>query len=251
MDRGVPSPETLACVRNSVDWYDAIFRSHGLSGRIADGLWSSPDRPPPYYSNAATVTPSDVNAQVGAIRALGAVLGPTWSVKDSFSVLDLAPLGFGVLFDAEWIWRDAADPLPTGSGDITWRQVTTAADLGRWEHAWRENGSPTDLPVFVPRLLADPSVAVLAGDRHGGLVAGCVANRSAGAVGFSNFFAVDGDDLVLAGAIGAVARFGPGVSIVGYEAGEALARAERLGFRSVGPLRIWLTVAGVSHTTDD
>jgi hypothetical protein len=63
---------------------------------------------------------------------------------------------------------------------------------------------------------------------------GCVANLSPGAVGFSNFFAVDDDDHVAAGAVAAVARFGAGLPVVGYEAGEALARAQRLGFRSVG-----------------
>ena len=31
--------ESSICVLNSVHWYDAIFRTHGLSGRIADGMW--------------------------------------------------------------------------------------------------------------------------------------------------------------------------------------------------------------------
>jgi hypothetical protein len=247
----MPSPETLSCVRNSVDWYDAIFHAHGLSGGIADGLWSSPDRPPPYYSNAVTVAPANVGAQLAALRALGAVLSPPWSVKDGFSLLDLEPLGFRPLFDAEWIWRAVTVPPPRDTGDVAWRQVTTPAKLEAWEAAWRENGSPASSPVFVPRLLEDRSIAVLAGHRDDVLVAGCAANRSADAVGFSNYFTVDDDDRVMAGAIGAVARFGADLAIVGYEAGEALARARRLGFRAVGPLRIWLTVDDVSDPTGD
>jgi hypothetical protein len=247
----MPSPETLACVRNSVDWYDAMFRAHGLSGGVADGLWRSPDRPPPYYSNAVTVAPSEVSAQLAALRALGAVVSPPWSVKDSFSTLDLEPLGFRPLFDATWIWREATDPPPGGFADITWRQVTTPEALQPWELAWRDNGSPTSSPVFVARLLEDPSIAVLAGDRDQALVAGCVANRSADTVGFSNFFALDDDDSVMAGAVGAVARFAPDLPAVGYEAGDDLARARRLGFRAVGPLRIWLTDHGVSEATGD
>jgi hypothetical protein len=30
--------ESVACAVNNVHWYDAIFRSHGLSGAIADGM---------------------------------------------------------------------------------------------------------------------------------------------------------------------------------------------------------------------
>jgi hypothetical protein len=247
----MPSPETLSSVRNNVDWYDAIFRAHGLSGGVADGLWSSPDRAPPYYSNAVTVAPSEVRAQLAALRGLGAVVSPPWSVKDSFSVLDLEPLGFRPLFDAEWIWRAATDPPPRGSVDIAWQQVTAPAELEAWEAAWRANGSPARSPVFVPRLLEDPSIAVLAGYRDHVLVGGCVANRSADAVGISNVFAADVDELVMAGAIGEVARFGADLPVVGYEAGDALARATRLGFRAVGPLRIWLTVDGVSDATGD
>jgi hypothetical protein len=41
--------ESTICVLNSVHWYEAILRTHGLSGRIADGMWTSLERPPPYY----------------------------------------------------------------------------------------------------------------------------------------------------------------------------------------------------------
>ena len=77
------------------------------------------------------------------------------------------------------------------------------------------------------------------------IVAGCAANRSAGAVGFSNFFVVDGDEeVVTAAAIDMVARFGRGLPVVGYERGESLARMRRLGFRAVGPLRVWVSATG-------
>ena len=52
------------CASNNVDWYEAIFRSHGLTGVIADGIWISRDTAPPYYSNAVTLTPSGRAAQV-------------------------------------------------------------------------------------------------------------------------------------------------------------------------------------------
>ena len=103
------------CVLNSVHWYDAIFRTHGLSGRIADGMWTSLDRPPPYYSNAITVTASDSGTQVATLRGLGSVLDSPWSVKDSFRCLDLEPLGLRPLFDADWIWADAPAVADAGA----------------------------------------------------------------------------------------------------------------------------------------
>lgn len=236
--------EAVICAANNVQWYQAIFGSHGLSGAIADGMWTSRDRPPPYYSNAVTVESGEVAAQAATIRDLGAALRAPWSVKDSFSVLDLISLGFRPLFEASWIWRDAADvPAPVG-GDTVWWRVTTNAELERWDAAWRENGSPTESPVFVPDLLANPAIALFAAYRRGAVVAGCAANRSIDAVGFSNLFVAGGDDdNTIADAVSEIARFGAGLPIVGYERGERLERVSRLGFRTVGRLRVWLADA--------
>ena len=237
--------ESSIWVLNSVHWYEAIFRTHGLSGAIADGLWTSYDRPPPYYSNAVTLTPSATAAQVATLRGLVSVLDPPWSVKDSFSALDLSPLGFRPLFDADWIWTDDRAVATPDRGAAIWRPVTTPTALERWEAAWRANGSPTDRRVFLPKLLRDGTIAIFAAYQGDAIVAGCAANRSAEAVGFSNFFVADEDeDAATASAINAVARFGGGLPVVGYETGESLARMRRLGFRAVGPLRVWVTVAG-------
>jgi hypothetical protein len=238
------SDAAARCVRNSLHWYEAVFRAHRLSGEIVDGVWVSHNRPPPYHSNAMTLEPSPVEAQVATLRELRSELTGSWSIKDSFAALDLVPLGFAPLFDAAWICRDPA-PLPASSlGVEAWRQVTTIAELEPWETAWRDNGSPADRPVFVPALLADPALAVFGAYRDDTLVAGCAANRSADAVGFSNFFVADGDDERLAaGAVAAVGRFGQGRPIVGYESGTALDRARRIGFEAVGPLRVWETIA--------
>jgi hypothetical protein len=236
--------EAMICAANNVDWYQAIFRSHGLTGEIIDGIWISRDAAPPYYSNAVTLAPSGQQAQVARLRELGGLLRGQWSVKDSFATLDLSSLGFRPLFDAEWIWCDASDAPARDSGGITWRPVTTTAQLERWEAAWRKSGSPTETPVFVPNLLADPKISLFGGYRGDTVVAGCAGNRSADAVGFSNFFLANGEEpLAVAGAIAEVARFGAGLPIVGYLAGERLAEVSGLGFRSVGLLRIWVTDA--------
>ena len=234
--------ESVTCAANNVHWYKAIFGSHGLRGAIADGMWTSRDSPPPYYSNAVTVAATALATQLATIRDLGGVLGSSWSVKDSFSVLDLSPLGFQPLFDAQWIWCDAENAPVTGRGDTDWRRVTTSAELERWEAVWRENGSPAESRVFVPALLADPTIALFAAYRRGAIVAGCAANHSIEAVGFSNLFIAGGDDdITIADAVSEVARFGTGLPIVGYLAGDRLGRVGRLGFRTVGQLRVWVT----------
>ena len=38
--------EPIICASNNVDWYQAIFRSHGLTGAITDGIWISRDSRP-------------------------------------------------------------------------------------------------------------------------------------------------------------------------------------------------------------
>lgn len=227
------------CVLNNVDWYRSISRAHGLASAVEDGVWTCRVSMPPYHSNAVTVSRTGVDGQLAVVRDLTDALEGPFTVKDSHSVLDLAPLGFRILFDAEWI-RLAPGAVCAGDAE-GWRRLVTPDDLRRFEDAWRAHGSPTTSPVFVPALLADESVAVLAAEREGEIVAGVAANRSERAVGLSNFFAAGpSPDADFAGAVAALRRSSPGVAVVGYEGGESLARALLEGFRAVGVLRIWL-----------
>jgi hypothetical protein len=235
--------EALQCAANNVDWYEAVFRTHGLSGAMARGVWTCPGRPPPYYSNAVTLAPGDPREQIDELRRLGTLLGRSFSLKDSFAALDLAPLGFRPLFDAQWIRLDPASRVardPAGAV-LTWRRITTAPDLERWQEAWRANGSPCDEPVFLPGLLSDPNVVLFGSWRGDEVVAGCAANRSPEVVGLTNLFVADRhDEAFLPSAVAEVSRFAGPLPVVGYERGEALQASLRLGFRTVGPLRVWI-----------
>jgi len=76
--------------------------------------------------------------------------------------------------------------------------------------------------------------------RDGHIVAGAVANRSDGVVGWSNFFAPAAEILDRAAeSLATIARVFPGSPIVGYEHGVELRNAHALGFESLGPLRVW------------
>jgi hypothetical protein len=230
------------CVSNSLGWYETVLRTHGVSGAITKGLWACRQKVPPYYSNAITVDSSDAAVQTEVLRDLEADLVRPFSVKDSFAVLELAPLGLRPLFDAEWVWRDlSSGPPEYERREVEWRRVMGDEELGRWEAAWRNNGSPADARVFLPGLLTSGEVVLLAAHHGDRIVAGCAANRTPGVVGFSNFFTDEADrEPLMASAIGETMRFAPGLPVVGYETGEDLAGARRLGFEAVGPLRVWL-----------
>jgi hypothetical protein len=234
--------EALLAASNNVDWYTAVFRSLGLSGAIEHGVWTSRDEAPAYHSNAVILSPGPADLQREIIRRLAANLGRPFSFKDAFASRDFGAEGFKPLFDAVWIWRDAGTPSPLQGSDVKWHRVTTEAELATWEADLLANGSPADKRVFLPRLLGDSSMAFFTARDRGGVIGGCAANRSVEVVGFSNFFTVEPNDARLrAGAVAAVADFASGFPVVGYERGEALAAMERLGFRAIQPLRIWLT----------
>jgi hypothetical protein len=229
------------CVLDNVGWYRSIARAHGLPGAIEQGTWTCRATMPPYFSNAVTVTHVDVGAQRAHAQTLADEIPWPFTIKDSYAALDLAPLGFRVLFEAQWIRLEHDDAVPRDEPPARWLRLTTPDALERWEAAWRAAGSPATSPVFVPALLADESVVVLAADRDGEIAAGAIATRCTRVVGLSNFFAVgpDVDDL-FATAVRAVRRIAPGAAVVGYESGEALERALRERFQPVGGLRIWL-----------
>ena len=226
-------PTVGAAARNNAEWCQAVCRVNGCPGTFAADAWTTTRRAPPYYPDAVTLEPG-----IGPRALLDRVDATAGcSVKDSFATLDLAPLGFRVLFEAQWVGR--AHRSASARGPSGWRPIGSARDFAEWEAAWAASEGAAS--PFRPALLDDPNVVVL-GDRRGGhVLAGAVLNRGGGVVGLSNLFAVEGDlDAAWDGAVdAATARF-PDDAIVGYESGAALAVAHHHGFVSLGALRVWV-----------
>jgi hypothetical protein len=213
--------------RNNAEWCDVVTRSWGARCRFEAEFWINPGEAPTFYPNVVTLAPTQrLPAEI--VQAEGA-----FAVKDSFASLDLAPLGYELLFDAQWIWR-APEPA-VKSDEAAWRIVRDAETLARWEAAWRGDEPPLDL--FRPALLQEPDHAFIAGTVAGRIVAGCVASRLASVVGISNLF---GPDELATGCLAAAQDFAPGMPLVGYEDGPALALMKSLGFQELGTLRVWL-----------
>ncbi|QEX25046.1 hypothetical protein FRZ61_49910 [Hypericibacter adhaerens] len=229
--------------RNNAAWCDAVARSHDAAGMFSDDLWYSERKLPPFYPNLITLRAGGEAAQRNRVAAL-IERGPPlpWAVKDSFARLDLTALGFECPFEARWIASppDERPPATEGSS-IRWHRVATPAALAAWEAAWRRDLPAGTSAIFRLVLLRDPAISFLAGIEADRIVAGCVLNLAAGAIGLSNLFGSDAlTSAVWAGCREQARRLAPDLPIVGYEQAEALADAQAAGFRVLGPLRVWL-----------
>lgn len=231
-------------LRNNAVWCDTICRAHGHAGEFLAGIWINRHAAPPFYPNAVTLAADQAAEQLAALRSLMAADIPgAWAVKDSFAALDLAPLGFRPLFDAAWLWR-SSEPVQAEAPPpaLRWSRIDSAVELAAWEIAWR--GEPSDDPyarIFLPVLLEDDSIAILAAYRDQQIVAGAIANRTGQVVGLSNVFVSTQDAQRLrAGCVAAAQECFPGLPFVGYESGADLAAFRALGFEELGPLRVWV-----------
>ncbi len=223
---------------NNASWCDAVCSAHGQPGCFDDGLWWHAGPVPRFYPHAVTFE-NDPPHALARLAALAEVRrGAAWSVKDSFACLDLAPLGCSELFAATWLWRE---PRPFERSSVGRAQrITDAAALAGWEHAWAA-GSAIGERVFLPALLDDPSTAVIGFERDDRVVAGVTAHRADGVVGLTNLFVRIDDDpqRYWKACVAAAAEAFAGLPLVCYELEAEAAAFERVGFESIGALRVW------------
>jgi hypothetical protein len=234
----------IRAARNNAEWCDAVCRAHENPGEFHDDIWLNRNAVPRFYPNAGTLAELSPRQLALIDELIAARLPSGWAVKDSFSMLDLESRGFRILFDAEWIYLPASriKDIASARASARWEIVRGDLALAEWESAWSMSaGDSSKDRIFLPSLLDNKGVAVVAGFRDGHIVAGAIANRGNDVVGWSNFFAPATDMLDLAGA--SLATIGldfPGLPIVGYEHGGDLRNAHALGFESIGPLRVWI-----------
>ena len=224
--------DAVAAAENNARWCDLVCRSHGIPTAFEDSCWVALRRTPERYPDAVTLRPGATVAEV-----LESVEdGPGCSVKDSFADLDLAPHGFEVLFEAQWIVRGPA--LPTVKAAELWLVVETAEELAEWAPAAGAG------EALRPEILADESVRVLVSRGANGIEAGAIVNLAGSVAGLSNVFrkrlAPDKTWLSLPTAVAGLFPWAP---IVGYESGEHRLAALGAGFSEIGPLRVWTRTA--------
>jgi len=227
---------------NNAFWCDAVCRTHGIPGEFRDVAWVNTGQVPRFYPNVVTLAGvgqavahrKHMEEMLGAGRLVGA------AIKDSFQTLELRQFGFKFLFEEQWIHRTAVVPKPEPVvPQVRWEAVTDAAALADWEAAW--SGSPDGAGIFLPALLADKDVAIIAAYYEDRIVAGAVASRAAEAVGLSNVFVpAEASRQFRSGCVARAVDAFPGLPLVGYEAGAELADMQAIGFEAVGPLTVWI-----------
>jgi hypothetical protein len=233
---------SIRAARNNAEWCDAVCRAHNNPGEFHDGIWISRYPVPRFYPNAGTLAEPSPRQLALIDELIAAHLPPGWAVKDSFSMLDLESRGFRILFEAEWIYLPVSRVKDSARTSARWEIMRTDIALAEWESAWREAAADTgEDRIFLPPLLENKDVAVVAGFRDGHIVAGAIANRSDEVVGWSNFFAPATEMFDHAAAsLATIAAVFPRLPIVGYEHGDDLRNAHSIGFESIGPLRVWI-----------
>ncbi|HUZ77447.1 MAG TPA: hypothetical protein VMV93_07700, partial [Chloroflexota bacterium] len=199
-----------SAVRNNAAWCQEMACARGLPGQFETGLWVHPEPMPPFYPNAITLAGSSALHQHARIAEMVSAGNSLEAVKDSFCSLDLRPLGFRSLFTADWIARAADDSL-NQTQDPKCLRLLTEKELRRWELAWGQT-PPGCEPIFPAALLANTDIAILALFDGDDIVAGCIANKADGVVGWSNLFG-SRPDVCLA----ATTKAFPGLPVVGYE----------------------------------
>jgi hypothetical protein len=233
----------LVAAYNNAVWCDTLCRSHNVMGEFHETFWISRHQTPIYYPNLVTLSPkANITPHQHALAELLTVKRDyTISVKDSFAVLDLTPFGFHELFRAQWIFRQApADLSRQGTADLQWKRITSARELLRWEEARSQTASSL-IRLFLPALLHDADICIIAAYKENQIVAGAIANRTTDVVGLSNVFAPKQEtERYWEGLLSLTATHYPSLPIVGYEQDESLTIALHVGFTTLGPLRVWI-----------
>jgi hypothetical protein len=224
---------------NNVLWYEAICQAHGIPGEFRPGIWLNRRQVPQFYSNALIFSDAVESSEVEKHLQTLIDLNFPFSVKDGFARLELSSLGFQLLFEASWIWREPTFKSKNNVDGIRWTTVQSAPELEKWEIAWRDEPANQEARtrIFLPSLLEDKDIRFIAAYREEHIVAGVIANRTNGVVGVSNIFARDNE--LWAACIAAVTNIFPELPLVGYERGHELETAKMLGLEELGPLRVW------------
>lgn len=229
-------------IRNNNDLYREIFESRDTISVLSPTIWYSLEKTPPLYTNLVTVSekwkPDDIFTEID--RKYEEEKWEEWSVKDSFSSMDLTEYGFAKLFEAQWIYLKKLKFMPKVSDEnLSYRIIENESDLAKWRITWDSNETLGER-IFSPKLLNNPRVFFIAGDDGKKNVSGCLVNQTENVLGISNFFSPEDDINYWSEMIRFIFDSIAHADIVGYGQKEIVAKLQLLGFEPTGDLTVWL-----------
>ena len=229
-------------IRNNNDLYGAVFSNLHVSFQETEEIWYSLEKAPPYYSNVVTRSrtwkPDEVFRKLDSTAIQNQWAG--WSIKDSFSTLDLTLHGFNQLFQAQWMYLDVEHFNPiTPHVNVEYKILAKEEEISAWRLAWDPN---IDLGkrIFSPGLVKNPKIHFIASYQGDQLVSGCLVNQTDDVLGISNFFSPGNDISYWSDTICHILSSIGRMDIVGYERRELVKNLRNLGFQSIGDLIVWV-----------
>ena len=226
------------CAEASAAWHASWLRALGLRSERGIDAWRALDRPPHIYLAGITLR-ADASAD--------AVADVPGGICDTWQTLDLTSLGFRVWRQEPWFHRPAGPLDHPVLRELEIVPVRTAPEVEEFEAVsvrGYENEEATIEPgtFHPPAILEDPAMKMLVGRVEGRPVAAAMGYRTDSAVGVFGVTTVAsarrrGYGAALTRAAMLTETGLPSV-LAPSEEGERV--YERLGFRSVGALSIWV-----------
>ncbi len=199
----------LNTIRNNAHWCDHVVRKKGNSTLFTTLSWHSSQPVPENYPNLITLKKDlDESEALELQKTIESIPLDKFSIKDSFSELEIKNIDFSILFTASWIlWDKKANPK---------------ADLKNWQH---ETDPDADVNYAVKLVNGKPA-------------SGFITNISDGVIGVTNVFHEDKNEDFWPECTAYIRQNISKLPIVGYERDVELMLSKKAGFEEVGKLRI-------------
>lgn len=226
---------------NNNDLYEAILGSQNIRSHKTNSIWYCLEKTPPFYSNLVTISkewkPDDIFRNIDFNYEKEK--WEKWTLKDSFAVLDLNKHGFTKLFDAQWMYLEAANFRPTEkTGNLRYEIVDKEEILSAWRLAW-DADERIGKQIFSPNLLNNSRVYIVVGCREEQIASGCFVNKTGNVLGISHFFAPNEEIHYWSDMISFIRESIECLDIVGYERNDLVDKLHLLGFEQTGNLTVW------------
>jgi hypothetical protein len=224
------------CADAAAAWHAAWLRAFGLRSERRDSVWRALDAPPVIYWRAITLAPDAPESAVACVRG---------TLCDSWSLLDLEPLGFRARLCEPWFVRPAGelradDPPP----ELEIVQVATPEEVEEFELVSTRGFGGEQLEpdrgwIHPPSILADERMTMVTGRVAGRAVAASMGYRTDSAMGIFGVTTVaSARGRGYASAL-TCATIDPALPAILSPSPEAESLYRRVGFEQVGELRQW------------